>query len=319
MASVIELKSMIDPEAGYREVVEHVRDAGQWVAPRGKPTWDVGPTLIVIDEPTDSLAVGVGRRLSTSIAAVEAAMLVGGFCDEALVARVAPQLMRYADDTVITGDTVKRLHGAYGRRVREQLGHAIQKLRTDPHTRQAVITLWDPWLDNLPGMRDYPCTVALQLIRRRDRLDLHVTMRSSDVWRGLPYDVFQFSQLQLTAARLLGVDVGTYYHMAWSLHLYESDQAAVDEMLSSTSPMLQVDTEREESHFFQPQGFGRRGHTVADVQRRIQQLVIGRPMTLQIEGERERVLQPNFGDFTQSELWFARRLSPVLGGVTSDA
>jgi thymidylate synthase len=300
----------------YHYLVQHVRDDGDVVAPRGLKTYDVGPTLIEFDDPTQSLAVGVGRRLSTNIAAVEAAMLVGGFCDEALLARVAPQLLDYADETHGPPGQlpVRRLHGAYGRRIGGQLGTAIQKIKFDQSTRRAVITLWDPWLDNLAGMHDYPCTVALQLIVRDGKLDLHVTMRSSDVWRGLPYDVFQFSQLQLTAATLLALPVGTYYHMAWSLHLYETDLAAVDEMLSLTPSKLPVDTSHDDSHFYQPRGFGRPRDSLSDVQRRIQMLISGPPRGDLVDS---RTLDIGT-DLTRSEEWFGARLRvprPELPGV----
>lgn len=311
MATVIELHDML---TGYRDVIEHVRDAGHETAPRGLTAFDVGPTLIVCEDPRDALAVGVGRRLSTEIAAVEAAMLVGGFCDEKLVTRVAPRLMNYADDSVTAaGEPTRKLHGAYGRRIGHQLQTALQKIRADPETRRAVITLWDPWLDNLPNMHDYPCTVALQLIMRHGKLDLDVTMRSSDVWRGLPYDVFQFSQLLITAARVLDLPLGTYYHMAWSLHLYATDLGAVDELLSTTT----LDAVRARSHF-QPQGFGQPGHSLADVQRRIQSLVTGSTARAPLCG-RSAIDVASDDRFTVSEAWYGERLcsSPFTQGSPS--
>ena len=56
-------------------------------------------------------------------------------------------------------------------------------------------------------------------------------MRSNDVWWGLPYDVFQFTQLQLTLARLLDVAPGEYTHMVGSLHAYERDADGIDALV----------------------------------------------------------------------------------------
>ena len=48
-------------------------------------------------------------------------------------------------------------------------------------------------------------------------------MRSNDLWLGFPYDVFQFTCLQVRMAMELGLDIGTYTHIAGSLHLYARD------------------------------------------------------------------------------------------------
>ena len=50
-------------------------------------------------------------------------------------------------------------------------------------------------------------------------------MRSNDLWMGFPYDVFQFTCLQTLLAMELDVELGTYTHVAGSLHLYERDYA----------------------------------------------------------------------------------------------
>ena len=48
-------------------------------------------------------------------------------------------------------------------------------------------------------------------------------MRSNDICKGFPYDVFQFTMLQLKMAKELGIEVGNYRHICGSLHCYEPD------------------------------------------------------------------------------------------------
>ena len=48
-------------------------------------------------------------------------------------------------------------------------------------------------------------------------------MRSNDLWSGFPYDIFQFTCIQILLAMKLGVELGTYTHIADSLHMYERD------------------------------------------------------------------------------------------------
>ena len=46
-------------------------------------------------------------------------------------------------------------------------------------------------------------------------------MRSNDLWTGFPYDVFQFTAMQILMSMELGLELGSYTHIAGSLHLYE--------------------------------------------------------------------------------------------------
>lgn len=211
----------------YRTIVETVRRDGEHRSPRGQLTHDAGNvTLFFEDADLNMLPTRVGRKLNPGIAAVETLQLIGGVSDAEVTLRVAPQFALYAEPG--SG----KFWGAYGRRIGTQLHDVVGKLHADPDTRQALITLWEPYYDNQPGKRDYPCTIALGFtIYRHRRLDMNVTMRSNDVWLGLPYDLFQFNQLQHTVATLLSLEVGEYAHTAWSLHLYDSDYEAAETQL----------------------------------------------------------------------------------------
>jgi thymidylate synthase len=123
---------------------------------------------------------------------------------------------------------------------------------------------------------------------RGDRLNLNVSMRSNDVWRGLTYDGFQFCQLLITAARVLEIPVGRYHHMSWSLHIYETDVEAAERMLSVDPTAV--------TRPYQPSGVGRVGDSLAEVERRIRALAAG-----------ARVDEP-----TVSEGWFVEYLTAQL-------
>jgi thymidylate synthase len=47
-----------------------------------------------------------------------------------------------------------------------------------------------------------------------------VLMRSNDLWYGFCNDQFCFSNLQMDIADVLQLEVGTYYHFAHNMHLY---------------------------------------------------------------------------------------------------
>lgn len=213
MATVIRVNNMRE---GYVEVCNYVAGRGEKVSPRGLPTREVRDLVIELTDPTDALPIGVGRKLHLPIAAIEALQLIGGVSDPAITVAAS---QRFEDFIEPDGE----FHGAYGKRIGVQFAHVARKLVHDHDTRQAVITLWNPSLDNQSGKRDYPCTVSLTFSRREDQLHLSTLMRSNDVWLGLAYDAFQFTQLQCTLASVLKVKVGTYTHHAVSAHVYERD------------------------------------------------------------------------------------------------
>lgn len=229
MAHLIELE---DLQGGYIELIDYVSKHGEEIAPRGLPIVEITDCTFTIENLTNVLPVQVGRNLNLKIAAIEALQLIAGWPMPELVLAASPMFENFTEPD-------GSFHGAYGARIGRQTQEVITKLRRDRHTRQAVITLWDPTKDNDLGRRDYPCTVALGFRIRRELLDLSVLMRSNDVWLGTAYDVFQFTQLQWSIAHEMGLGVGSYSHTAWSLHVYERDMPKLALLHKPEAPYAQ--------------------------------------------------------------------------------
>lgn len=213
-------------------------------------TLDAGLVIIQLEQCLNALPIGTGRKLSKAVAAAEAIQLIGGFSSPSLLTKASPNFHQFAEQD-------GSFHGAYGNRIRHQALNVVTKLREDPDSRQAIITLWDPVLDNVPGKKDYPCTVALQFSVAADgALDMTTFMRSNDVWRGLPYDMFQFTQLQMSIANALTLSYGSYTHIAASLHLYEENVDAAKHLHATNN------------FEWQPVGFGTRDESMTTIMRR---------------------------------------------------
>ena len=99
-----------------------------------------------------------------------------------------------------------------------QLEHVIYKLQTEGN-RQAAISIYDGKEINSYKF-DTPCTYAIQFTVVQGKLYMSVYMRSNDLWYGFCNDQYQFASLQEMAAERLNLPVGTYYHHAHNLHLY---------------------------------------------------------------------------------------------------
>jgi thymidylate synthase len=245
----------IDTAADYGYVVRRVLAEGHPRTARGKKTIDLGVTAVSLADPMNALPIGIGRGLNTGIAAYEAASLIAGTTNYPLLLSIAPNFKQFMDPVGHSG--TQYFHGAYGNRIGTQLSAVVQKLTRDRGTRQAVITLWDPRLDNLRDRSDYPCTIALAYELIGEYLNATTFMRSNDVWWGFPYDIFQFTQLQMTIANCLKVFPGEYTHITQSLHLYDEHQAAARHFVDTALP---YNHDKD-----QPHGFGGWGMTVQDV------------------------------------------------------
>lgn len=200
---------------GYVDVIEYIMDAGEDVAPDGKLTREVLAMTLVLPGDAPMLPFGTGRKVNRRLAAEDALQVIGGFTSVERFVRINPHMRNYTDQGAF--------HGAYGPRIRPQYDMVLRRLTSDASTRRAVITIWDPLRDGTvdTGISNYPCTTELQFMIRDDKLNLHTTMRANDVWHGLTYDAFVFNQLQRTVARELDIEVGTYFHHATSLHVYD--------------------------------------------------------------------------------------------------
>ena len=104
-----------------------------------------------------------------------------------------------------------------------QLSNIIAMLKTNPKTRQAAISIYDAKEVNWGHYtHDTPCTYAVQFTVLNGHLNMCVTMRSNDLWYGFCNDQYCFSKLQELVATEVGLPIGTYYHFAHNLHLYNN-------------------------------------------------------------------------------------------------
>lgn len=122
--------------------------------------------------------------------------------------------------------------GAYGPLIKLQLPYIIQTLSEDPYSRQAVMNIWS--MNPHVGNKDTSCLLSLHFIIRDSIMHTIVSMRSSDAWLGLPYDLFDFTMISAYVALLLpGIvtDLGTLVFNSGSQHLYEKFFESTEKLL----------------------------------------------------------------------------------------
>ena len=108
----------------------------------------------------------------------------------------------------------------YHERIAEQIPFIIRELQRDPYSRRAVIDVRRT-SDNL--LNDPPCLQHIQFVIRNGKLNMTVLFRSNDACKATFMNAYALTCLQEMVAAELGVDVGSYTHIANSFHAYERD------------------------------------------------------------------------------------------------
>lgn len=144
------------------------------------------------------------------------------------------------------------VNSAYGYRILgneptavvNQWNFAKNELLHDPGSRRAICIIASS-NDMVGETKDFPCTVYLQFFIRNSRLYLSANMRSNDLVLGLPNDIAAFTLLQekmLIELRksIPGLTMGSYYHYAGSLHIYENNFGLIESVLSSKNENINI-------------------------------------------------------------------------------
>lgn len=204
-------------------------------SPRGIPTWELPyPHVLGPIDMKDPILSIPERKLNYAFMAAEAGWILSGSDRLEVLTAFCENMAKYSDDGLT-------LYGAYGPRVNAQFDYVVGTLLKDRHSRQAVMTLWRP---NPNPSKDIPCTISLQFMLRDGKLRLIAYMRSSDVWLGVPYDIFTFSMIAYAVVAELNrwmnlqyeslIDVDSLYMLAGSRHLYHENVDKARSLLSGT-------------------------------------------------------------------------------------
>jgi thymidylate synthase len=180
-----------------------------------KALFNVGFTL---DNPKDNIITNKQRKFNTEYAKAEWKWYMSG--DRSInklgeiYGKIPPIWKRMANDN---GD-VNSNYGYQWER-NHQLDYVVSILRENPSTRRAAISIYDG-KEISDYSKDTPCTYAVQFTILNNKLNMSVYMRSNDLWYGFCIDQYCFSMLQQHVAERLSIEVGSYYHHAHNLHLY---------------------------------------------------------------------------------------------------
>jgi len=220
----------------FKKAVLAIRETGEESASGNSQVNQDGTRFIdgvfvaTVANPRDRWLSVQGRKSSAVAAICETLWVLAGRNDLKLLSRVLPRAPDFSDD----GMTWR---AAYGPRLysHSQIDSVINRLRNNPNTRQAYLTIYDPALDSDKGLmfsapigeaktKDMVCNFALAFSIKNGKLDITVFNRSQDVlWGMSSINFIEFSIIQEIIARVLQVDVGVYRLVSNNLHYYNNE------------------------------------------------------------------------------------------------
>ena len=184
----------------------------------GEVVGEVINAITVINDPTRCIMKNQIRKMPMRYAIGELLWYLSGNNKLSAIQKYTNAWDRMSDDN-------ETVNSNYGFCIQKKFGfnqfeYVYNMLKDDRNSRQAVIHIKNASEEK---SKDVNCTVCLQFVIRDNKLYMTTYMRSNDLWMGFPYDVFQFTCMQICLAMKLNVDLGTYTHIAGSLHLYKRD------------------------------------------------------------------------------------------------
>ena len=205
----------------YKNATEAFEDLYGFIIGQGvktnvgtKAVYNVGFYLL---NPQQRIITTEWRKFSEKYAEREYAWYMS--CD-----RSVAEIKKYAPiwDKMHGGDNIVNSNYGWQWTRNKQLIKCIEQLRENKDTRQAWFTIFDG-KEKDDYKYDTPCTlsVGFDIKPGIEALDMCVTMRSNDLVYGFCNDQYCWTKLQQLVADELGLPIGTYYHFAHDLHIYE--------------------------------------------------------------------------------------------------
>ncbi|WP_457612070.1 thymidylate synthase [Methanocaldococcus sp.] len=100
----------------------------------------------------------------------------------------------------------------------DQLNYVIEKLKNNPTSRRAVISLWNPFIDQ--KVKDVPCLNHIGFQLRNKKLYMSVVFRSNDILLAFHANALGLIALGEYVAKEVNADLKSYTHFIYNAHIY---------------------------------------------------------------------------------------------------
>jgi hypothetical protein len=215
-----------DMDHAYPGVFQRVSNNGQPFIHRGAKCVELRPYSMELADPMHALFTGKTRRMNYRFWAAETLAYIAGWGTRymhdgltRLLIALNSNYVKFCHDTLVDRRLNKMV--CYGDGFGAGLPRSWRTLDENTGRRQAYVSIWDT--DTQQSYEGSPCLTGAQFFSdHAGRLCSLFSIRSNDLNWGFPYDVASFCAIQIAMAGALGMPVGSYHHVACSMHYYEN-------------------------------------------------------------------------------------------------
>ncbi len=112
----------------------------------------------------------------------------------------------------------------------DQLSALVEEIRTNPDSRRLVLSAWN--VGELDEMKLPPCHLLFQFSVSQGRLHCAMTMRSCDVFLGLPFNIASYALLTMMVAQVTDLEPGELVLSLGDTHVYRNHFAQAEQQLA---------------------------------------------------------------------------------------
>ena len=232
----------------YEEILYDLMKNPEYVTqPRDMKINEICDVALVVENPLSCLYINPNRSSQLKYIAAEFLWYFMGRNDVDFIAKYAKFWESIQnDDGTVNSSYGHLLFNNKNEHGFTQYHWALKSLAQDKDSRQAVLHF------NLPTHqrsenKDFVCTMYGIFQIRDNKLNFTISMRSNDVILGLPTDFAFFVTLQSQMLSHLrkyagypDLEMGTYTHIANSLHVYERHFDIVNKMITSKFQSIDI-------------------------------------------------------------------------------
>ena len=111
----------------------------------------------------------------------------------------------------------------------DQIKYILRELLKDNNSRRAVLSAWNP--QDLSKMALPPCHILYIFNKTKDGLCCHLTLRSSDLFLGLPFNIASCALLTIIVAHILHIDASKICLSICDAHIYKEHMEQVKKQI----------------------------------------------------------------------------------------